>query len=187
MYCPPPSKRAREDEAAPVRPSIIKYVGPYTTPKQSRRDTGPSALHEQCENVTIPTLHGQDAAPLNPCYAAGPSVVLLQSKNAHPSSPSLATGPSVQSAMAGPSRQAIGQTSAPSHAISELSAPRQVSVHSPQLSPSSAEPSMQDRRVGPSRQVIDQPMAPYRVMSKPPAYCQVIDQFEDVSKFFSIK
>ena len=89
-----------------MRPSIIKYAGPYTTPKQSRRDKGPSALHEQCENVTIPTLHGQDAAPLNPCYAAGPSVVLLQSKNAHPSSPSLATEPSVQSAMAGPSRAA---------------------------------------------------------------------------------
>jgi hypothetical protein len=91
-------------------------------------------------------------------------------------------GPStLQQTLHGPSRQVIGQTLAPSHAISELSAPHQASLHSP----SSPEPSMQDRRVGSFKQVIDQPMAPYQVMVKPPAFCQVVDQFEDVSIFFN--
>ena len=95
--------------------------------------------------------------------------------------PSHTAGLSGQDTMPGPSRQAVGQTLAPSHAISELSAPHQASVHSP----SSPEPSMQDRRVGSFKQVIDQPMAPYHVMVKPPAFCQVVDQFEDVSIFFN--
>ena len=149
---PPPAKKTRANNAPPAKATVVQY-GRWPKPPSS---TLPAQVQPSMQAPVPATQVTAPAQEIN----VGPSTL--------------------QQTLPGPSRQAVGQTLAPSHAISELSAPHQVSVHSP----SSPEPSMQDRRVGSFKQVIDQPMAPYHVMVKPPAFCQVVDQFEDVSNFF---
>ena len=93
---PPPEKRAREDEATPLRPSIIKYTGPSnphigysrpTLPAQAaaqstkeRNAASPSALHHALPGPSraAPPTQGQEVALQH--AMPGPSGTQVQSE-----------------------------------------------------------------------------------------------------------